>query len=373
MSAGTHDSSYILPTTTPASPVPSPSQISCDPFRTFPVPPPLRVAHEIQASPSTDVCVHVPAKVKRAKQSRSLAFPSPIDKPVKRAKKSAPVGMSKQAVWKRNVLEQINDGTWVRDIQKWETYTSKLVTLDPHFEVSDDPRHARSVKHSCCGSWVLMALPYDIGRFQAHVDSCSYSTASGGMRTLHSYGIMNINTQSPSLSVASISSSPPHTDLPCPGITEKDDLRIAQYMKRTPVNSARGGSIQDIAEALFSNDFKDLSQKDKDIVRQKQVQSHVWSNDPIRKSVHAIGKNACEGKARLAKDGSLMPCNKCLALLTLRAFRNAISRKSRENGNRRYTPHIFQSPNIGRIYSLGLYELLDGVCTSILTQCSTYS
>jgi len=376
VSAGTHDLSYILPTTTPVSPIPSPSQVSNDPFHTLPtmicsppVPPPSQVTHEIQASPSTDVCMHIPAK---AKQLCSLAFPSPIDKPLKRAKTSTPVGMSKQAVWKWKVLEQINNGTWVQDIQKWETYKSKLVALDSQFEVSDEPRHARYVRHSCCGSWILMALPYDIGHFQAHVTSCSYSTASGGMRTLHSYGVMNMNTQSPSLSVASISSPPPHTDLPCLGITEKDDIRIAQYIKCTPVNSAGGGTIQDIAESLFSSDFKDLSQKDKEIVRQKQVQSHAWSNDPIRKSVHAIRKNACEGKAHLAEDGSLMPCNKCLALLTLRAFRNAISRKCRENGNQRYTPHIFQSPDIGRICSLGLYELLDGVCTtSILTQCST--
>jgi hypothetical protein len=140
-------------------------------------------------------------------------------------------------------------------------------------------------------------------------------------------------------------------------------------MKRTPVNSAGGGNIHDIAKELFGDHFRNLSKGAKDIVRQKQLQTHSWSNDHIRKSIHAIGKNPCNGKGCLAKDGTLMPCNQCLALLTLRAFRNAISRECVENENRVFTPHVFQSPDVGRIYSLGLYELLDGVRTTcILTQ-----
>jgi len=140
-------------------------------------------------------------------------------------------------------------------------------------------------------------------------------------------------------------------------------------MKRTPSKGGGGINIQDIAKELLSDLFKNLSWKDKDIVRQKQEQTRSWSNDHIRKSVHAIGKDPCDGKARLDKDGSLKPCDQCLALLSLRSFRNAISRPCVENENRVFTPHIFQSPDIGRIFSLGLYELLDGVrATTIFTQ-----
>ena len=335
----THNLSYTPPTTTPSSPVPSLSQD----LSTFSSGHPHT---EIQASPFTDVRVHVPAKAKR---SRSLAFPSSEDRACKRTKANTSVGMSKQAVWKRKILEQVDDGTWVPDPKKWAAYKSKLIKLDCHFEVLDDPRLARHVKHSRCGSWIMMSLPYDIERFKTHVKSCSYSTASGGMRTLDNYGVLvrPIDAQSPSLSISipSASSSPPRTNLPCLGITEKDDARILWYMKRTPVNSAGGDNIHDISKELFSDCFQNLSQQQKDIVRQKQLQTHSWSNDHIRKSVHAIGKNPCDGKARLAKDGSLMPCNQCSALLNLRAFRNAISRECRENGNRRFTPHIFQSPD----------------------------
>jgi hypothetical protein len=222
-----------------------------------------------------------------------------------------------------------------------------------------------------------MSLPYDVGRFKSHTKSCSYSTASGGIRTLDSYGVvihlMNLNAQSPLSSIPPIPPSPLCSDLPCLGITEKDDIRIAQYMKRTHVNSAGGSSIYDIAEELFSDDFKNLSQGQKDIVYQKQMQSHLWSNDPIRQSIHTIGENPCDGNACLAKDSSLMPCSKCLALLSLPTFRNAILRKCCKNVNQRYIPHIFQSPDIRKIYSLGLYELLNGVHTtaySLSTECT---
>jgi len=328
----------------------------------------------IQASPFTGM--NAPAKAKR---SRSLAFPlaSLEDGERKRSKTDSPVGKSKQAGWKRGELEKIDNGTWVLDAKRWADYKSKLEKLDDKFQVVDDPRLPCHVKHSRCGSWILMAVPYDVGRFKAHIKKCSYSTASGGMRTLDSYGVfvrpMNaLSSLSPSNSLKS--SSPSSTNLPCLGITEKEDARITQYLRRTPMHSAGGDDIQDIAKELFSDDFKDLSPKKKDIMRQKQIQTRSWSNDHIRQSVHAIGENPCDGKARLAKDGSLMPCNQCMALLSLRAFCNAISWKGCENENRVFTPHIYQSPDIGKIYHLGLFELLNGVHTiSIFTQRPTHS
>jgi len=303
----------------------------------------------------------------KAKQSRSLAFPTLDDEPCKQAKTNTPVGTSKQAVSKRKALEKMKNGTWVQDTKKWERYLSKLGEIDCHFEVLEDPRFARSVKHTRCGSWLLMSAPYEVGCFKSHYKSCSYSMESGGMKTLANYGILvhPMNAQSPPPPIPSMSSSS-CTNLPCLGITEKDDPRIAQYFKRTPSNSAGGINFYDIAIELFNDDFKNLSRKKKDIVRQKQFQTHTWSNDHIRKCIHAIGKKPCDGKACLAKDGSLMPCNQCLDLLNLRAFQNAISRKCCKNENRGFTPHVFQSPDVGKIYSLGLYGLLDGVRTTCI-------
>ena len=236
-------------------------------------------------------------------------------------------------------------------------FKSKLSKLDPHFEVSEtDPTLARSAKHSRCGAWILMAAPYDTERFKAHVKCCSYSTAAGGMATLDKF-VLKSKGARPSES----SPSPPHVALPCPGLTEKDDPRIAQYIKRTPVNSAGGKDIQEIAMDLYSDEFKNLTSSKKDIVRQKQIQTHSWSVDRMRKSVHAIGKSPCNGNSQRAKDGTLEPCIQCLALLSLRAFRNAVSREPPKDENRVYVPHTFQPAEVGKLYGMGFNSLIDGV------------
>jgi hypothetical protein len=311
-----------------------------------------------------------------AKRSRALAFPCVDDKARKRVKSDAPVGKSKQAASKRRVLLQIQDGSFSLEKNRWEEYKCKLAELDPQFEVCDsDPRLVRSVKHSRCGSWILMRAPYHTDRFKAHVKSCSYSTAGGRMNTLAAYGVtvcplsafspsVPPSAPSPSASIPSTSSS--SSSLPCLGLTEKDDRRIAQYFERTCVNSAGGVGIHGIAKELFSEEFKNLTPERKDMVRQKQMQTHTWALDHQRKAVHAIGQNACEGTAILGSDGTLIPCNHCLDLLGNRAFRNAIDREPPHDDYRMFVPHVFQPAEIGKMYRLGLYELLDGVRTMVL-------
>jgi hypothetical protein len=314
--------------------------------------------------PDPTVCrVSAPGGLKRP---RTLAYPDE-SKVNKRTRITAPAGMSKQAVSKRQVLEQIRDGTFIRNPKRWDTFKSKLSKLDPRFEVSEiNPTLARSAKHSRCGAWILMAAPYDTERFKAHIKICSYSTTSGGMTTLDMFILQPKSAQlssSPTIPSDSSESSPrpSRVALPCPGLTEKDDPRIAQYVKRTSVNSAGGQDIHDIAMDLFSDLFKNLTSDKKDIVRQKQMQTHSWSVDRMRKSVHAIGNSPCDGNARQAKDGTLVPCIQCLALLSLRAFRNAVSREPPKDENRVYVPHTFQPAEVGKLYGMGFNSLIDGV------------
>ena len=321
----------------------------------------------IQKSSSLDASDrHVSAPSGGLKRPRTLAYPD--DSNVhKRTKLTPQASMSKQAALKRRVLEQIQDGTFVRNPKRWDVFKSKLSKLDPHFEVSEnDPTLARSAKHSRCGAWIVMAAPYNTERFKLHIKSCSYSTAAGGMITLDKFISRSkaASAQLPvlsSLNSSDSSSSPLRVALPCPGLTEKDDSRITQYVKRTSVNSAGGNDIHDVAMDLFLKPFKNLNSDEKDIVRQKQMQTHSWSVDRMRKSVHAIGKNPCDGNARQAKDGALIACMQCLDLLSLRAFRNAISREPPKNENRVYVPHKFQPAEVGKLYGMGFNSLIDGV------------
>ncbi|KAI0282652.1 hypothetical protein BC826DRAFT_921590 [Russula brevipes] len=80
----------------------------------------------------------------------------------------------------------------------------------------------------------------------------------------------------------------------------------------------------------------------------------------MRENIHAIGTSPCSGNALRARDGTLGPCNQCLALLSQRAFRNAISREIPKDENRVYVPHTFQPAEVGKIYKFGLNNLIDG-------------
>ncbi|KAH9015478.1 hypothetical protein EDB84DRAFT_1679909 [Lactarius hengduanensis] len=303
---------------------------------------------------------------RRAKRPRTLAYPPTGTEKQARVTRATPVGNSKQALSKRKAIDSVQNGTFARDPKRWDTYKKKLAELDPGFEVSEtDPSRIRYVKHSSCGGWYIMAAPYDKGRFKKHVDDCSYSKDMGGMKTLEGFGIIvfpaNAHpTGSSSLTSSSNTHSPVLAPLPCPGLTEKDSIHIRQYFARTSVASAGGKDIHSVAESLFHDEFKNLSSDKKDLVRLKQKQTHSWSVDHLMKTVHAIGKVPCEGNAQVAADGSLEPCKVCKALLSSAAFKKATTRKPALGKNRAYIPHVYQPAVIGKMYSLGFSDLLDG-------------
>ena len=312
-------------------------------------------------TPSNFTPASLPARVKRP---RNLAYPSAHSQAHK--KDSEPSGNSKRAVAKRKANQQVQDGTFVHNPKRWDEYKQKLAELDPKFEVSEDPKLVRQVKHSICGGWFTMAAPYEKERFKNHVVSCSYSTRGGGMKSLESFGIFTFKVNSQSSSSSSQLAPPLASStrfLPCPGLTEKESSPISQYFTRTSVTSAGGDDLHSVAQSLFSDEFKNLSKKKKELVRLKQKQTHTWSVDHLLKTIHAIGKIPCTKNAEIASDGSVGACKACRDLLTCHAFKKAISRKPAPNKNRAYIPHIYQPEEIGKMYRLGFNDLVDGVST----------
>ena len=318
--------------------------------------------------PLTPSISNVTAPAGRNKCPRTLAYPQPGSQVTQKVckQKTVPTGNSKQALSKRRANESINNGTFVRDPKQWDEYKKKLTELDPNFEVDEsDPSRIRYVKHSVCGGWYQMAAPYEKERFKQHIKGCAYSTGQGGMKTLEHFGVVvlpaSASTSSSSVHSVSDTSSPAPVSLPCPGLTEKDSIHVHQYFLRTSVASAGGMDLHVIAQSLFSDEFRNLTSDQKDLVRLKQKQTHIWSVDHLMKTVHAIGKNPCEGDAQTASDGSLEPCKVCKALLLVPAFKKAITRKPAANKNRAFIPHVYQPVEIGKMYSLGFSELINGV------------
>ena len=161
--------------------------------------------------------------------------------------------------------------------------------------------------------------------------------------------------------VLKLTSSLAHDRFPCLGITEKHNWRIDQYIRCTLVVSTGGKHLHKLTKELFPDRFKDLSQDQKKIVGQKQAQTHSWSINHLMKSIYAIRKNACKGSAQVADDRTLEPCAACMSLLSTHAFQNAISCEPGESKNRMSVPYVYQPPEIGRLYSLGLHNLIEGM------------
>jgi hypothetical protein len=143
--------------------------------------------------PSTPPCV-----LAKAKHPCTLAYP-PVARCKTQKQVSKPVG-TRQTVTKNKANDHVLNGTFVHNLMQWEEYKRKLAELDPHFEVSKDPRLVHQVKHSVCGGWFVMAAPYDKEHFKKHIASCSYSTDSGGMKSLESFGVIVLSARTLSLS-----------------------------------------------------------------------------------------------------------------------------------------------------------------------------
>jgi len=263
--------------------------------------PPAASAHASKRPPpAIDDVLPTPLPTKRPCR---IAYPRPDAKAPTKSNADVTVGISKQAVLKRKALEKLQNSTFIRDPKRWKNFDDKIVGIDPGAEVPDDPQLILWVKHSLCGSWKRMSMPYNTERFKKHVETCSskFSTTAGGMKMLHKYGIMvqDMKTPTGTHCYASKSSFPKPLSwsLPCPGITEKDDACIGKYIERTFIQSAGGRDICKISQELFSDDFTELSSERRDIAQQKQIQTHRWSINHIWKCIHAIGEKPCQGIA----------------------------------------------------------------------------
>jgi len=150
------------------------------------------------------------ATISKAILKSSLMTPGPAKSSQSRAMAS-----------KSALNDAVQNGSFIRNPAKWSTFKEKLKTLDPNFEVNDtDPTLARRVRHSRCAEYILMACPYDVGRFKEHIKICADKKAkksAANTRTLDS--MFQSNKPKPSKR-SSLSTA---VNLwPCPGLTEKD-------------------------------------------------------------------------------------------------------------------------------------------------------
>ncbi|KAG6905164.1 hypothetical protein DXG01_004460, partial [Tephrocybe rancida] len=278
----------------------------------------------------------------------------------------------------REVRDAVKKGTFELDDKKYNNWKTKVLKEDPKAEFSHT--NIRLTRHSVCGGQLLMKAPYDMTRWKEHLKLCKSKKPmarrkAASMPTLTSLGWFVENAVPRVAKKVKVQKM-----CPCPGITEADDQRVPQYLRRTPVAGGGARSVKLIAGEMFKQLFSCLTPKEKQQIFTAQRHEQQWKNDHENLRVfatackHSVPEPEPEPEVKAGpkpspKPGTktsktaqrVFPCKACTGVLRSRAFKVAIQKKPKDQRNYIYTNHRFRTPILGQIYArvLGLKELIE--------------
>jgi hypothetical protein len=154
-------------------------------------------------------------------------------------------------------------------------------------------------------------------------------------------------------------------ELPCPGLTDSSiplSLRkgFQVYLKRTPVSGGGGPTADSVTSQLFPGAaYLSLSDRQKNEVRSAQRQRYRWKNHA---DLGKIFSATCCNTVRVRREMHPVPaCADCLALVSDKAFKQALSIPLPVDENRKYTPKaLIDRAAIDRYGVIsGLKDLID--------------
>lgn len=270
---------------------------------------------------------------------------------------------SRSTTSKNQLNSAVLNGTFERHPIQWENYKKKLRDLDPYCEVNENnPTQARLVRHSRCAKYITMSVPYDVGRFKEHLETCNakmHQSVMANTRTLDamfSSSTSQLGGKHKASGLSHLGTEKLNSMVvlwPCPGLTEADDERISQYLGRTQLGSAGGISERILAHEMFGTSlYSSLNESQKEIVTLRQQQTHRWRNDHLHQRIFAVGETKCCENISAPNDGdrtTIKPCVGCKALLSLPAFQTAISKSQPSDKNRAFVPHRHQNTAFGNM------------------------
>ena len=274
-------------------------------------------------------------------------------------------GTSRSAVHSRKQRAQVCDGMFKVNATRYESWQAKVLNVDPHAKF--DENDCRRAWHSVCGRFYTMKEPYDFTRFKDHVEECSRKTTVGRAQTLLGMGWATVTRKCkvvPDADDKELVDNELEDDksptVPCPGLTEVNDPRIRQYIKRTRTMGGGGRSLAVIAKEKFQRLFSKLRlDTNKKKVVDMQMHEWTWRNDHANFRVYAT---ECEKRVDSRNPKPPNPCSQCTIVLRSRAFKTAINKKPQKDEKTfKHTNHRFRNPVVGEIYacSIGVKELIE--------------
>lgn len=283
---------------------------------------------------------------------------------------------------------------------KLKNFADKLKLLDSGSRLyTDKPKW--TVFHSTCGKTTTLEVPYHIKAFKDHVERCNpkrtvktKNADKTRFQTLEMFGLKkkvqegspkeSPHTPStsaslsnpPAVSVRSSSSvskpptkssapapSPQPRTRPCPGITSAVDSRVDVYLARVKVAGGGAPDKRIVTRDLFKDVLgEDVEYKSLTNAQKKQVKlfrSHHWSWT-VDRDLRLVRSVSCH---KVVADSEETICAACMAILSLKGFREALRTKMPEAQNRKYVNHEYVDQDMAKMYAeiKGLENLLSEV------------
>jgi len=276
-----------------------------------------------------------------------------------------PVGNSNSAKASRLLNEQVNNRTFKKHETKWPRFKKAIQDLDKdaEFNIDGDPR---KVQHSLCLRPQKMDEPYNTTAFKKHVNSCSGPTKAAQKRLLPR-GTQTLFTMAAANNWRKMSPTErsPLVELPCPGLTELNipsSLKqgFKTYLIRSPLPGGGGSTVDEMTQQLFpGREYTSLSDHLKNEVRSAQRQRYCWHNHADLQKIFSA--TCCKTVLVQHKMQPLLSCLACIALVTDKAFKQALAVPLPLDKNRKYTPKtLIDHAAVQRYGAIsGLKDLID--------------
>ncbi|KAJ6587364.1 hypothetical protein B0H10DRAFT_2234035 [Mycena sp. CBHHK59/15] len=263
---------------------------------------------------------------KRSRQDIDESVDIDPAQPEKRARTSNVTGTCKSSLASKSNLDAYKSGALnptTADPAKLARWKKKLEADDPKVEYH--PTDLLKAKHSVCGEYVTMGLPYKASKWNTHLSKIC--------PVLHPEKRKNKGKGRQGLaSVPSLLSW---------GLTAADSAYLPGYLQRTGAVGGGGRSLTAIAKEKFGKMFAKLGRKNKQIVSDVQFHEHRWRNDHSNLRVFST--------------------RECSSLLGLKNFKQAIRRPAPDDKDYIYVNDKYRNQLLGHLYarSIGLKEIIE--------------
>lgn len=246
------------------------------------------------------------------------------------------LGTSQSASVARSLRAQVQTGEFRPSAAKTQNFRQKILDLDR--DATFEPM-SKEVLCSTCKEWKKMKEPYNISRFEEHLErGCEPPPppppADAKVRTLDQFKLMPPPVKPKKVVPLKVSR-------PCPGLTAAYDEKVGKYLSRASSTGGGARSLEYYSKQFFKKKYNNLSDAEQQQVVAAQVHDRTWRNDvsPGIVASFATGENPCIKTVHVDADATVTPpCSSCQLVFTSKPYKNALNKPTPDSSNLRYVP-----------------------------------